>query len=390
MTDLSYNTDNILSNFPPCLRKNIEELCLRSKIGLSGVTLNDISIPTTGILDDDDILNNYHFIIKVPYAGKHLKWEILFDPEDFYFPPDFDFNDDDHFLAFPDLDDITNNIQAWKNWDLHNPQALSSVLNQFLDLYKKQQIEKLCSENVYARYRGEYESLLAHQKNITPKNIEVNVDGNSIVFFIAIAIDCSSLPEYIQPMDSHHETWYNPGEDYAHLKLTIFKLDGSRSNVSLQLSSRLEQILTKNRNFPLPELKKEMHFNEYVASVAILIENRIYLIAEHYKMKKIYVMTIAAACSRSIVEYDAETFNKAVFRYEVDDYDCLIMVTFGGKFPLDKPSVVLGSTYCQEGRMCNENLDKYPYNPTLKPEANIEHLLEYLHDAVLKFKCHKH
>lgn len=33
MANIDYNKDNILSNFPTCLQKNFEELCLKSKIG---------------------------------------------------------------------------------------------------------------------------------------------------------------------------------------------------------------------------------------------------------------------------------------------------------------------------------------------------------------------
>ncbi|KAJ8935943.1 hypothetical protein NQ314_012565 [Rhamnusium bicolor] len=115
MTDLVYNTDNILCNFPLCLRKNIEELCLRSQIGLSSVNLQDISILSNRFNGEDTV--NYHFIIKIPYAGKRLKWEVIFDPEDYQFAPDFDFNDD-HFLNSPDIETITDNIPSLAQWNL--------------------------------------------------------------------------------------------------------------------------------------------------------------------------------------------------------------------------------------------------------------------------------
>lgn len=167
MSGFDYNNDNILSNFPSCLRKNIEELCLRSKIGkyifrislptkvltlitnlagLSNISLADISLIQNKICtNEEDNLEHYHFIIKVPYAGKRLKWEIIFDPEDFDFAPDFHFNDE-HFLENPDFEIIQNNIPSLVNWNLRNHKMLSQVLNEFISLYKKLQVS--CSQHI--------------------------------------------------------------------------------------------------------------------------------------------------------------------------------------------------------------------------------------------------
>lgn len=73
-----------------------------------------------------------------------MKWEILFDPEDFDFAPDFDFNDE-HFLDDPDYDIIKNNIPSLVNWNLKNPKILTQVLNEFILLYKKLQVENCIS-----------------------------------------------------------------------------------------------------------------------------------------------------------------------------------------------------------------------------------------------------
>lgn len=108
-------------------------------LGLSDITINDISIIPNKISTEENNIDHFHFIIKVPYAGKRLKWEVLFDPEDFDFPPDFEFNDD-NFLDDPDYETIHNNIPSLENWNLRNPKVLSQVLNEFLSFYKKLQV----------------------------------------------------------------------------------------------------------------------------------------------------------------------------------------------------------------------------------------------------------
>lgn len=78
--------------------------------------------------------------MKVPYAGKRLKWEVIFDPENFNFAPDFDFNDEE-FLSYPDVDRVSENVPSWKNWNIKNPKSLAQVLNEFLILYKNYQVK---------------------------------------------------------------------------------------------------------------------------------------------------------------------------------------------------------------------------------------------------------
>lgn len=129
--------------------------------------------------------------------------------------------------------------------------------------------------------------------------------------------------------DSEYQSWLNPGEDFAHLKISIMKLDGSRTNTSIFLSPRLDQILGGAKNMYFPELNREIPLPLYVASVAQNLENKIASIVEHYKMKKLFIATLVAICNRSIVEYDTDSFSKAVLLITVEDYTCLVCVNIG-------------------------------------------------------------
>ncbi|XP_057658927.1 BRISC and BRCA1-A complex member 2-like [Diorhabda carinulata] len=392
MVEIFSNNDHILSNFPICLRKTVEELCLRSKISFRSIDLTDITINSIRS-NNRDALDNFHFILNVPYAGKNLKWEIIFDPENFDFAPDFDFNDDE-FLSYFDIDTITDNVPSWKNWNLKNPNALSQVLSEFLCLYKQHQVRKLHLENIYSRYSDEYKVLIDDKNGIDEENIEVIVDGGSIHFLIRINVDCSSLPEYVQPIiykgnNLSEHTLYNQGDDFAHLKVSVSKLDGSRSNYSIQLSPRLEQVIG-NFKLSFADVPKDGTLTELVSRVSKTLESHLEQIVDHHKMKKIYITHLAAVCFENIIEYDSQYFSKAAFLQNVDDYNCLVTITIGTKFPLEKPSVSLSSIYCSEAKSCSKLLDTYPYNPEFKPEVNIEYLLEYLQDVIQDFQNHKH
>lgn len=104
------------------------------------------------------------------------------------------------------------------------------------------------------------------------------------------------------------------------------KLDGSRTNVSIFLSPRLEQVLEGLKGIHIPEYKRDVSLLQYVASVSNLIENKFAFIVEHYKMKKVFISTFVAMCNPSLVEYDTESFNKVVFLHTVEDYTCLVSV----------------------------------------------------------------
>lgn len=81
----------------------------------------------------------YHFCINIPYAGRTLNWEVIFDPENYSELPDFEFNDNT-FLPEPDIDYIAEHVPSWDAWDLTDSQSLLNILNEFLVLYKKAQV----------------------------------------------------------------------------------------------------------------------------------------------------------------------------------------------------------------------------------------------------------
>lgn len=111
--------------------------------GLSKFETKDIKAKTNRYWElEVSSFKNYHFCISVPYAGKNLEWEIIFNPYDFSIVPDFNFNDNT-FLSEANIDYITENIPSWYSWNLREPTALLSILNEFLDLYKKKQVSKM-------------------------------------------------------------------------------------------------------------------------------------------------------------------------------------------------------------------------------------------------------
>lgn len=113
------------------------ETCLF--VGISGMNISLMPFHNRRIMEDYSEPFSTQFLLKVPYAGRLLEWEVIFNEEDLGFAPDFDFRDD-YFLADPTLEVLENNVPSLVKWNLQNPKTLITVLREFLNLYKKIQV----------------------------------------------------------------------------------------------------------------------------------------------------------------------------------------------------------------------------------------------------------
>lgn len=375
------------------LHRNLEVLLNNGKIGLFKFQPADIQTKPNKYLEVTKGFKNYHFCIGIPYAGRILNWEIIFDPEDISQLPDFDFNDYS-FLSEPDINYIAENIPTWDKWDIRDPQSMLNILNEFLALYKKSQVEKLYKQNKLFNLKSQYEELMKVM-DLTEDRIEVMIESKSdldinnddsvvVSFLIFLPIDFSELPEYYQ---EECEELVNPGEDFSCLSIQIKKLDNSQTRVSLSLSPRAEQLLG---NLKLPKLRKDANLSDYALAVRKVICDQIKNIIYQYQARNIYIMAVVDAFSNGIVEYDATRFTKVSFIYEdCEDYACLVNVQLGAKFPEDRPKVQLHSLYCQIGRGCN--CPVIVLHRSDEPiEQNMKILRDNIHEEAKVFQNHKH
>lgn len=391
----AYNQRSLLL-FPLCLRQNIEELCLNGQLGLLNITIMDISIMSSGILppdseDEPPIEANHHLNIRVPYGGKKLSWDIIFDPEDMYQVPDFDFNDDD-FLNYTNLETLIERVPSLVNWDLRNPKTLTSVLSEFLRLYKESNLDRLQNDIFYSRFANEYAALT---DLISADNIEVITEANLVQFLIFVGMDMSvidSLPRYCQDIIySNDNTLVNAAQEYIHLRIQYIKVEGSRTNSVLHLSPRLDQIFSKFRFKSLPELTRDGSLAQYVVAITEAIEEKLVQVANYCKLRKQLILYLAAANATTILEFDDSRFSYCAFTVTDDnDYSCLVQVLLNDDFPLQKPKVIVQSIGCQESKKCYEVLHNFKYSPDWAVSAIVTSFMEKLPEVVEKLKAHKH
>ncbi|XP_066258183.1 BRISC and BRCA1-A complex member 2-like [Euwallacea similis] len=378
------------------LHMNLRVLVGNGRIGLSKIESEDIQTKSTNRFEMNKGYTNNHLYINVPYAGKNLNWELIFHPEDISEPPDFDFNDYS-FLSEPNIDFIAEKIPSWTSWDFSNSDSLYNILNEFLSLYKETQIQKLMTQTNCGNLREQYEQILL-KLNISHDKVEIHVDSRnefeqneisddvtSTRFLIELPIDFTQLPEYCLGDEG---TLMNAGEEFVHLELQFKKLNASPIKIGLQLSPNVETAIGKIK---LPKFAKDMGIAEYVSSVEVAINNQIKEVAEQYKERGLFVSAVVNSFSSSIIEYDASKFYKVCFVFEeCEDFDCLVTVQLGGRFPHDRPRVQVQSLCCQIDKSCSTPVLFHSFNPHVSGDENMASLREILQDGIKVFQKHRH
>lgn len=150
-----------------------------------------ISLQNVIPLPQGSDLYYYSYSLQIPYAGKTLNWDIIFNMEDLEFAPDFRFKDDSFYMS-TDLDVVENHVPALICWDVHNDKSVIQLLRQFLTLYKLQHLEKF-KEKIYSFIFDQFQTLLASEI-VSNDDIEVYVEDTSVHLLINIHVDSSNLP----------------------------------------------------------------------------------------------------------------------------------------------------------------------------------------------------
>ncbi|CAG9771991.1 unnamed protein product [Ceutorhynchus assimilis] len=377
------------------LNQNLSILYKYGRTGFSKFQPTDVRFLINKYIETRYNYKTYHLLLEIPYAGRILNWDLIFDPEDLGEVPDFDFNDDS-FLRNPDIEYIAKVIPSWDKWDLTNHYSLTNIVNEFLCLYKKTHLDKLIKNNKFANIKNAFEEL-TKKFGLSSNQLEVHVETianennkeeyNLVNFLVNLPVDLSKLPEYCQ---EDPDNFINPGDDFVHLHIQMKKLDNSLTKIALTLSPRVEQVLGR---LDLPKFTKDDTLCTYANAIQNLIELQIKQICRRYNARSMFVLNIVDTFSNNVAEYDATKFYKVAFIYEdkaFENYACLVTVQLGGKFPQERPKVHMNSLYCHENRSCMLAVPFSTYKPQANDVENVIALKMLLKQHAETLQHHKH
>ncbi|KAI4459088.1 brisc and brca1-a complex member 2 [Holotrichia oblita] len=379
----NFTNEQILLRYPACLRDNIQELWMYEQIGISGMH-PQINLPPSKLDFDYNTDMGNTFTLNIPYAGRHLQWEVIFNDEDPTFAPDFDILNDT-FLTDPTIDTISKHLPSLANWDVKNSKCLVNVIREMIVLYKKEQLERLRNEPKYLDILEGYDRIKDKLK-LSDDHIEMFVENNQLNIMILLKLDFSNLPVYIQ------ETYFgdsalllNPGVDMALLKISFLK---NRITSYLQVSPRLEKVFSDYMMLHIPPYTKNDDLVQYIQLIYHLVEEKINQINEQFKLKEEFFSILLSLHGLKVLEYDNTQFSKGLFLFEIEGFSFIVHILIGNKFPQEKPTLILKSIYMKNasGEPHSLKTKEYPYNSQLKPEEMVNRMMKYIEEIAPKFK----
>ncbi|VVC92856.1 unnamed protein product [Leptidea sinapis] len=313
----------IISEITPVFRPYLQCLYQDLELGLSKakVELERISGSFEGI--------DCQLRLVLPYCSKKLKWEVIFDPNTPWFPPDFRF-DDENFMSNANEDILVKELPSLCNWNASDPKALCDVISELIKLYKTYQMQKLNDEDSRATF--EYNALLGNILT-TEHDVEVWVGGNLIQFLIKLKVQTSKLP------DLYNEgTEINPGIDTA---LLLVRYPNS-TNAELILSPFLSKVLG---NITLPLMQQAGVLMDYVPMVTNLLNSKIQDVIRNDKLKRELLAQLIVKYEGAVLEHDATS---AALLLEINDFHWILQI-----------NIVYHST---KGKPKSKVLPNCPYN----------------------------
>ncbi|XP_046481543.1 BRISC and BRCA1-A complex member 2 isoform X1 [Neodiprion pinetum] len=311
------------------------------------------------------------FYLSIPYAGKTLSWNVLFNSLCPELSPDFLF-DDDSFLADPDVTTILTHVPSLASWDVTNDDALLMVIVQLLSYYKEHQINLL--EKQGERLKFEY-STLVNETEICPEDMEVislptGVRPVETRFLIRMAMDFSKLPERI----SH------PQDDEAMLLVTFNGPDYDHITPELYLSKSLEDAFGGPAALHIPPFQSSKYLMDYVPEVKGYINEKINLLAICFEKRKSFIAALLLLKRGSIIEYDAVEASNVTLLVEHRDFYCMIHFKLPTTFPKQPPQITLRSIYHMTslGTLFSQNVEDLPYSPRWVPFEMVTKALNHI------------
>ncbi|CAH3041157.1 unnamed protein product [Porites evermanni] len=366
---------DVLQRFHPDIAKFVKALLDNGGFGVCG-ELPKVSDPKTSLSYPCDTIRSCdRFKVLIPYAGRTLRWEVLFNQAQPDFPPDFIFGTQDQEFV-PNIEEL----KTLENWDARDPESLLNLIKELVIQYKEHQKRQV---KEIPRIEFEYSTLEADTKY---PEFEVHViKGQQHVetvvnFMIKLPVDLREVPPYLI-RDC-------PGDDMACLLVSYASLNGENVTPTLLLSPRVERAFGGSSNLRIPHWGG-IHgcLFEYLPLIQELFAERVEQVCQAFQKRREYVAAFLSAFGSSILEYDAEGFMKLSLLFQVQGFFCIVHIELDRNFPQEPPAFYLQSIYHEKNNQPYEKLEMgYPYSPRWSGDEMAERARHFLLEKIPAFK----
>lgn len=368
--------ETLLKKIPNYLRKQFNYL-FEHNIGLFPSNYHNIKV---NCFED-------HISCKIPiaYAEKTLNWEVIFNLENYSFPPDFNFNDDE-FHDFCTLENLEEEVTSYVEWNFNKASNLLETLKQFLLLYKRYQVEKLYSKDKYSRILEEFVILQEQFSDMDFENIESLVENNVVFFLVKLKYDISDIVHQYLNLQSEKKSKAD-----AFLGIYFIKLNVSELKVDVKVPKKFLNLFDDDLLVNLPDFEpSEQSVAQYIELLLNKLKDGISEMAFNLLLKREFILSVLAQTYKNVIEYDGRTFNFLYFLEKYKDYTAIVQLLIGNNFPAEKPVVRLKSIYCKNPytkQACSRTV-KIDFKISSDAYEMAESVLSQIRRSINEFKNH--
>lgn len=270
-----------------------------------------------------------HFKLAIPYAGFTLVWEVRFDSNCPEQAPDFLF-DDDSFTLFLDAELVSERVPSLDRWNIEDPECLSSVVQELLNLYTTYQLQRL---------EGNGSSLPEECSKVIQ---EFDLEEAQIQ---VLAGSSPSLPQYHgssrPPLNAvsvlflqleKQLAFDNIPEIYRQMSLQFLTREYSPTNVVLHISPVLEDILSERGDLEIPNYTKSDGFSKYFHQILNVVHktldqvNNCHQKRQEFHLNLLYELQECKLIHEVILlETDIPNFTSSSYMIDVEDFPIMMI-----------------------------------------------------------------
>jgi len=296
------------------------------------------------------------FTLKIPYCGKFLQWEVIFDGKQPNVPPDFVLEEgQEHFVNMA-------NINSIPKWNPTNKHALLDIVLDIIELYKQYQL-KLAQNCPAERLSFELSTLLH-----LPEIEFLFEQQDELRCIIPLPLDF--LPHDSQLLETKPK-----------LFITFYPLSNNTPEFKFANvpGSFWEIVLS---HVKLPSWDKDALVVTYLVEVDKIVKRHYDELLYRKKLVNSLLETFGG-----VLEYDGYLYQKVSFLFDQNNFSFLAHISIPVDFPSKQPIISLQAVKeMKNNKPVVTTTDSWPYSPRWTQEEMAKRIRAWLVDSFPAFQ----
>jgi len=301
-----------------------------------------------------------NFSVKIPYCGKFLQWEVIYNSISSSIPPDFIF--DEGLETFVGISEI----KSMMNWSPNDSNGLLKIILELIGLYRDYQT-KLIKNCSIERVKFEYNTIKENP------NAEFLLLGDELRCLLPLQLDFLK--------DEKSENFKLLFEERPKLLITFsFSTLSNDTGVRHICFNTFWNVLLSGIKFP--SWTEDTLIVTYLRDLEKIVKKSF----EDLLSRKRFIFSLIELFS-CCLEYDSYLFQKVSFLFDYNNFAFIVHISISTDFPQKQPIIILQATAMKNGsKVIQQVYDNYPYSPRWTAEEMGKRIRSWLAGASVFFQ----